>query len=195
MRDKIPVDAYDFDGGVRLHVTILSPEMLSCLTGQPPISSPVSVKTYVQAGLPWFDFYDEGTPMANNVSRSGHGLANVRSVQSVLGERRDANPERYACCYCSCTASYEVQPCGHLLCEECADGLMDNECPKRCRLVTGRKKVMSAAVAESEAGWMLPEAGTEDERVVKLSRYAKRGVVGTFKLPQNNTSRLCGGTV
>ena len=112
-----------------MHITILSPKVLSRLTGESQLSSPVSVKAYVKSGIPWFNLYDEGIPMANNVPRNGgHALANVRSVQNVLTERRNANPKRYACCYCSCTASYMVQPCQHLLCEDCADGLMENEC-------------------------------------------------------------------
>lgn len=201
VRDRIPTAAYNTAGGARLHVTIVAPAVLAALTGLPPLSTPISVRTYTQAGIPWFALYDEGTPAANNVARQGHALAGVQSVQSALAQRRDAAPERYACCYCSCTASYELRPCGHLLCEDCADGLGERECPKRCRGVAGRRKVMSAAVAESEAGWKLPEAGAEDERVIKLTRLAEqtlpagRRAVGTFKLAQHNTSPLCGGGV
>ncbi|KIP10611.1 hypothetical protein PHLGIDRAFT_115368 [Phlebiopsis gigantea 11061_1 CR5-6] len=184
VRDRIPTAAYNTaGGGARLHVTIVAPAVLAALTGLPPLATPISVRTYAQAGIPWFALYDEGTPAANN------------SVQGALARRRDAAPERHACCYCSCTASYELRPCGHLLCEDCADGLEERECPKRCGGVTGRRKVMSAAVAESEAGWRLPEAGAEDERVVTLTRLAKQRAVGTFRLAQHNTSPLCGGRV
>ena len=191
VRDRLPADAYDYENGVRVHITILSPDAFSRLTGYPQLSSPVSMKTYVEAGIPWFKLYDEGIPTANNVS-STHALGNVRSVQSLLTER-EAERKRHTCCYCSCAASFEVQPCRHLLCKDCADGLMVNECPKQCQFVTGRTKVSSAAaVAGTEVG---PEVGVADEWVIKLSRHAKNGEVATFRLAQDGVSRLSGGRV
>ncbi|GJE93528.1 ubiquitin-domain-containing protein [Phanerochaete sordida] len=179
IRDRLPAAAYNFDAGSRLHITVLSPAVLAQLTGEPALPTPISVQSYLAAGIPWFDLYDEGLPSANNVS-AAHPLASVKSLQQLLAERRDANPARYRCCYCTTTASFQLLPCGHTLCQDCADGLSPRECPKGCRLVTGRKMLVSEALAESEAGWDCPAAGTPDERIVVLKRCAGKGIVGTF---------------
>lgn len=189
IRDRLSTAAYNFDAGCRLHVTVVSPASLSRLTGQPPIPSPISIKTYLDAGLPWFALYDEGVPAANNISPD-HALASVKSLQAMLSERRDANPAKYRCSYCSTTATFQLQPCGHLLCQDCADGLPDNECPKRCRVVLGRKKVVGEALAESEADWDCPAASSADERIVVLSRCAEKGLVGTFIRSADSVSWL-----
>lgn len=191
IRDTFPATAYNFDAGARLHVTIVSPAELSRLTGEPPLPSPVSIRTYLQQGIPWFDLYDEGIPVANNVAPN-HLLAGVKSVQALLGERSVPTD---TCCYCSTAAAFKLQPCGHMLCEACADGLPEHECPKLCRPVRSRKRVLGTEFAGDRAGWSAPEAGSADERIVTLSRCAAKGVVATFMLPAHRVSRLSSGTV
>lgn len=51
VRDTLPAPAYDFDSGVRVHVTIVDPQRLATLIGQPPISTPISVEAYQEAGI------------------------------------------------------------------------------------------------------------------------------------------------
>ncbi|EKM58908.1 uncharacterized protein PHACADRAFT_180963 [Phanerochaete carnosa HHB-10118-sp] len=189
IRDRFSAAAYNFGAGCRLHVTIISPAFLSQLTGRAPTPTPISIKTYLEADLPWFALYDEGVPSANNVS-SGHSLASIESLRADISKRRDANPSQYGCCYCAATATFQLQPCGHLLCQDCADGLPENECPKHCRVVVGRKKIMAEALAESEADWDCPAAGSSDERIVVLSRCAEKGIVGTFMRAADNISIL-----
>lgn len=179
VRDSLPAAAYNFETGSRIHITVLSPARLAQLTGTPAIPTPISVKTYLAKGIPWFDLYDEGIPSANNVHKD-HALASVKSLQAILAERKEAKPAAYRCCYCSTTATFQLLPCRHLLCQDCADGLSPKECPKRCRVVTGRERIVAEALAESEAGWDCPAAGTADERIVVLSRCAEKGLIGTF---------------
>ncbi|GJE93519.1 ubiquitin-domain-containing protein [Phanerochaete sordida] len=189
VRDRLPATAYNFDAGCRLHISVLSPGALARLTGEPPIPTPISIETYLEAGLPWFDLYDEGIPSANNVS-AAHPLAAVKSLQHMLAERADADPTKHRCCYCAATASFELRPCGHRLCWDCADGLPVDECPRRCRNVTERKTLLTDALAESEAGWDCPAAGTADERIIVLERCAAQGLVGTFLRAADRVSGL-----
>ncbi|EKM58883.1 uncharacterized protein PHACADRAFT_205102 [Phanerochaete carnosa HHB-10118-sp] len=146
IRDRFSAAAYNFGAGCRLHVTILSPAFLSQLTGRAPIPTPISMKTYLKAGLPWFALYDKGTPSANNISFN-HPLASIKSLLAGFRKRRDrdANPLQYGCCYCAAATAFQLQPCGHLLCQDCADGLPEDECPKRCRAVIVSQPVASGS--------------------------------------------------
>ena len=141
------------------------------------------MKTYIDNSFPWFDLYDEGVPAANNVTRD-HVLANVKSLSTLLDERKASQHKTDACSYCAAAGMYEIQPCKHMLCEDCANGLPEKECPQLCRSVTGRKLVV---LPESEAGW---NSRSYEEHVVVLSRCAERGLVGSFKLPQDDVSVL-----
>ncbi|EKM51174.1 uncharacterized protein PHACADRAFT_32185 [Phanerochaete carnosa HHB-10118-sp] len=88
VRDPLHPTAYNLEKGSRLHITILDPISLARLTGKPPISTPISISTYINAKLPWFDSYQEGVPTADDTS-GDHRLADVKSLQVLLSERRD----------------------------------------------------------------------------------------------------------
>jgi hypothetical protein len=52
VRDPFLAATYNFEKGIRLHITVVSPDVLSRLTGKPPIPSPISMRTYRDNGLP-----------------------------------------------------------------------------------------------------------------------------------------------
>jgi hypothetical protein len=115
-----------------------------------------------------------------------HPLANIKSVGTLLAEQQGRH--RYACSYCSSTGTYQIQPCEHYLCDDCADGLSLNDCPKQCRGVVGRKTAPQAdLLAESERNWDIRSA---DERVIVLSRCTQQGLVASFKLGKHDVSSL-----
>lgn len=198
VRDPLLPTAYDFTKGVRLHITVLDAFALSQLTGGPPIPTPISTLTYVEAGLPWYDFFDEGVPAANNTT-GDHRLANVKSLQELLTEQRDiasGTSGALVCGYCSNPAGYIAKPCGHALCQNCANGLPEDECVKKCQGVTGRAKTSGTDIlAEGEADVDCPVAGSVDDRIVILRRCAEEGIVGTFRRPADEVSPLSAGDV
>ncbi|GJE93530.1 ubiquitin-domain-containing protein [Phanerochaete sordida] len=183
VRDPLLPSAYDFARGTRLHVGVFDARALAQLTGAPPPPSPVSAETYSRLGLPWFDFFDEGVPAADNAPADGNALADVRSLREALEGR--------ACAYCGGPAGFAVRPCGHLLCQKCSDGLPEDQCAKKCPGVTGRESVLGADVLEEgDSDFECPEAGSVDERIVILKRCADRNVVGTFRREADNVSIL-----
>ena len=63
MRQKIYPDPYGIDNWLqeragRVFVHIANAELFTQITGKAPPPSPVSAKSYADAGLPWFDLYD-----------------------------------------------------------------------------------------------------------------------------------------
>lgn len=66
----------------RCWVHLVSAAQWRAVTGEVPPPTPVSVDDYVQAGLPWFDFYDAD---AADLPTSDE-LAGIRSVGDLLGE-------------------------------------------------------------------------------------------------------------
>jgi hypothetical protein len=66
IRQKVYPDKYGMEtwdnancGAVVIHIA--NSKQYYKITGQPPPATPVSARTYTEAGLPWFDLYDETT--------------------------------------------------------------------------------------------------------------------------------------
>ena len=185
VRDNLPAAAYDLDKGSRLHITVLSPEVLARLTGTCPPPTPITMKTYLANGLPWFHLIERGMPAANNIGPE-NALANIQSLRKLLEMRREKHPERFKCSYCPATASYQIKPCDHMLCEDCGDGLPLDECPMLCSDVLGREKAPQAdLLAENDKKWTVL-----NDCVIVLERYAGRGLVATYKLAEDDVSGL-----
>ncbi len=58
-RDEYGIDTWDQENYGRVYVHILNSMMFREVTGLEPPPTPVTVKTYQEYGLPWFDVYDE----------------------------------------------------------------------------------------------------------------------------------------
>lgn len=82
--DRSPAD-YDEKRSWRVFVHLCSAAQWTAITGEVPPPTPVDRDAYVQAGLPWFDYFDVD---AADLTPS-HNLAQVKTVGNVLGE--DAN--------------------------------------------------------------------------------------------------------
>ena len=83
--DDRPLADYDESGARRVFVHLCSAEQWTAITGEVPPSTPVDRDAYVQAGLPWFDYYDAD---AHDLAPS-EILANVKSVGKTLGAEED----------------------------------------------------------------------------------------------------------
>ncbi|KAF9059088.1 hypothetical protein BDP27DRAFT_1407834 [Rhodocollybia butyracea] len=197
-KDRWPIAAYDQTNPICLQVHVLNSVMFSLVTGLPPPKCPVSAKTYLEAGLPWFTLYDE-QPLANNTA----GRSRLRDVKSVgaidlVRKKKRQPPLQGACSSCgSSMPTFKLSPCDHLLCEDC-DSWMDwmeaRVCViQGCKAKVERKKRISAP---------MPEPGEEDEdgiddltmdeRIIELKRCAQRGIVATFRLKKFSVSPLSG---
>ncbi len=83
--DDRPLADYDEDGARRVFVHLCSAAQWTAITGEVPPSTPVDRDAYVEAGLPWFDYYDAD---AQDLSPSKI-LSNVESVGRKLGTKED----------------------------------------------------------------------------------------------------------
>ncbi|TFV56617.1 hypothetical protein E4P42_18765 [Mycobacterium sp. PS03-16] len=83
--DDRPLADYDDDGALRVFVHLCSAAQWTAITGEVPPPTPVDRDAYVDAGLPWFDFYDAD---ASDLPAS-QTLARVQTVGTKLGIEED----------------------------------------------------------------------------------------------------------
>ena len=83
--DDRPLADYDEDGARRVFVHLCSAAQWTAITGEVPPSTSVDRDAYVEAGLPWFDYYDAD---AQDLAPSKI-LSNVKSVGKKLGTKED----------------------------------------------------------------------------------------------------------
>lgn len=57
--DPHNIDTWDPDNSGRVFIHIVNSMMYRDITGEEPPPTPISARSYVQMGLPWFDVYDE----------------------------------------------------------------------------------------------------------------------------------------
>jgi hypothetical protein len=79
--DDRPLSDYDESGARRVFVHLCSAAQWTAITGEVPPPTPVDRDAYVDAGLPWFDYYDAD---ASDLAAS-EVLAKVKSVGDKLG--------------------------------------------------------------------------------------------------------------
>jgi hypothetical protein len=90
MRQKIYDDPHDFDvwdleQASRCFVHIANSLVWRAITGQAPPTVPPTSKEYTDAGLPWFDLYDEHI----SALEGGEDLAGCKSVKELGEEKGD----------------------------------------------------------------------------------------------------------
>jgi hypothetical protein len=57
--DEHGIDAWDLDNTERCFITLANAQQWLSITGEEPPMSPISSEEYTDAGLPWFDYFDE----------------------------------------------------------------------------------------------------------------------------------------
>jgi hypothetical protein len=90
MRQKIYDDGYDFEDwdvthASRCFVHIANSLVWRAITGQTPPTVPPTAREYTQAGLPWFDLYDEH----KSAVEGGAALGGLKSVKQLGDEKGD----------------------------------------------------------------------------------------------------------
>ncbi len=58
--DEYGLDAWDQEQGARCFAHLANSTMYQAITGRRPPHKPPTAKDYTRAGLPWFDFYNDG---------------------------------------------------------------------------------------------------------------------------------------
>lgn len=81
--DSHGLDTWDPENYTRVFVHVCNSQMWREITGEAPPESPVSAASYSDAGLPWFDLYDESK---GDVEPS-KTLAKVKSVKEMDAEK------------------------------------------------------------------------------------------------------------
>lgn len=81
--DPHGVDAWDAARRARVFVHVVNSELWREITGEEPPPSPITARSYAQAGLPWFGLYDEGAPTLDPTAT----LAAVKSVKELDAEK------------------------------------------------------------------------------------------------------------
>ena len=190
-RDPLPTIAYDHSKVQKFHISVINAAYFSAITGLPSPPSPISTRTYLQHGFPWFELYDEDIPTANNTS-SANPLAGVRSIAQMDADRRSAGGSntQAECEYCAYEmATHRLSPCGHVFCDDCSTTTV---CPTCKRRFSSRERFaapMPLPGREDDDG---VEALSLDERIVKLRAGERSGTVVSFRLGNHAISPLCG---
>jgi hypothetical protein len=181
-KDPLPPLAYNFERGCRLYVTIINAAYFTSVTGLPSPPSPVSAKTYLEHGLPWFKLYDEYIPAANN-TKTPTPLSNVLSVSKLAKREKMAQGKsslERKCVYCvSEMSTTTLVPCGHETCDECSASI--TQCPS-CRQAISARHTFAASMSfvDQDDG---VEAGRSNDNIVKLKYGASQGRVISFISP------------
>lgn len=80
--DDRALDDYDEDRDWRVFIHLCSAAQWTAITGETAPATPVDRETYVDAGLPWFDYYDADRA---DIPAS-QSLADVKTVGNLLGK-------------------------------------------------------------------------------------------------------------
>ncbi len=190
VRDTLPTTAYDQILTSRVHVSIFNSAM-SRTIGLPLPTSPVSVHTYIRAGLPWFDLYEENIP-AVQLPTAGP-LQQLKSVAEKEAEKRDSrghSGQQEDCGYCTHQmATIALEPCNHFFCDGCSAGL--SACPTCSCRVQGKRRFAAPMMVPGQEEHL----GVDrlDARIAKLKRAAGTGVIVYFRNAEDDISPLTGG--
>lgn len=85
--DEYGFDAWDTNHPSRCFVHILNSAQYQSVTGKKPPTAPPSARSYTEAGLPWFDYYSEGSKAVDG----SEGLAGMDSV-AAKGIKKGEKP-------------------------------------------------------------------------------------------------------
>jgi len=64
--DEYGIDAWDQDNGYRCFIHLANSVQYQAITGHRPPQSPATAKEYTNAGLPWFDYYDDNKALSGS---------------------------------------------------------------------------------------------------------------------------------
>lgn len=81
--DQHGLETWDQDNHARVFVHVVNSQMWKEITGEEAPETPVSAASYTEAGLPWFDLYDEG----KSDVKASKKLSKVKSVAKIDADK------------------------------------------------------------------------------------------------------------
>lgn len=85
-KDPFRLEDWDTDNFSRCFVHLTNSLVWQDITGDKPNHPPITAKRYNQYGLPWFDYYDEGTKSIDNSKK----LAELKSIAELAKLKGDS---------------------------------------------------------------------------------------------------------
>lgn len=141
--DTFGVQYWDTKHAEKIFVHIVDSATFQRCTGLAAPQTPVTMKTYKECKLPWFELYDEHVPAA----KSSATLAAVKSVGKLDKEKKVFDEQICPICQHRLMDT-KLRPCGHDLCADCAGKLQ--QCPI-CRAKIMNSQPFAAMTDEDEA--------------------------------------------
>ena len=77
------IDAWDLDNTKRCFITLANAEQWLSITGEEPPMSPISSEEYTDAGLPWFDYFDEDKKSIEGAE----ALSDIKSIKDIYKQK------------------------------------------------------------------------------------------------------------
>ena len=81
--DEYGIDAWDLDNTERCFITLANAEQWLSITGEEPPMSPISSEEYTDAGLPWFDYFDEDKKSIEGAE----ALDDIKSIKDIYKQK------------------------------------------------------------------------------------------------------------
>ena len=98
LRDHYGVESWDESAKRMLSIRIVNSAVFEEITGKPPPSTPVTIESYQQSGMPWFDLYDESAESVAPPKK----FSFLKSIAAIANLRGKSVPEDHA--------SIEIEP-------------------------------------------------------------------------------------
>lgn len=90
--DEYGIDAWDQDNGFRCFIHLANSEQYQAITGHLPPHKPVSAGDYTDAGLPWFDYYDDSKALPGTDTLSKLTSVAAKAIEKGNGLLPDNDP-------------------------------------------------------------------------------------------------------
>ena len=92
--DAYGIEAWDQDHGLRCFIHLANSAQYEAITGRRPPHQPPSARDYTQAGLPWFDTYDDGKAFSGSATLSSLTSVAAKMIEKGKGLLPDNDPVR-----------------------------------------------------------------------------------------------------
>lgn len=90
--DKYGIDAWDQDNSYRCFIHLANSKQYQAITGHQPPHKPASAKAYTNAGLPWFDYYDDSIALSGSDALSELTSVAAKGIEEGKGVLPDNDP-------------------------------------------------------------------------------------------------------
>ena len=81
--DEYGIEAWDLDNTERCFITLANAEQWLSITGEEPPMSPISSEEYTDAGLPWFDYFDDDKKSIEGAE----ALDDIKSIKDIYKQK------------------------------------------------------------------------------------------------------------